>query len=69
VLASLLLAKAADRRRPTEMCRAVGQSRWLDEDRLVIDCYSRELLGRHLSRSGKPATAGSALEPALISCF
>ena len=29
---------------------------------LVIDCYSRELLGWHLSRSGKARTAESALE-------
>lgn len=34
---------------------------------LVIDCRIRELLGWHLSRSGKAATAASALEHALIS--
>jgi putative transposase len=33
---------------------------------LVIDCYSWELLGWHLSRSGKSKTAESALEQALI---
>ena len=33
---------------------------------LVIDCYSRELLGWHLSRSGRSKTAESALEQALI---
>lgn len=36
---------------------------------LVIDCHTRELLGWHLSRSGKACTAGSALEHALIACF
>jgi putative transposase len=35
----------------------------------VIDCHSRELLGWHLSRSGKSKTAESALEQALISRF
>ena len=33
---------------------------------LVIDCYSRELLGWHLSRSSKSRTAENALEQALI---
>ena len=33
---------------------------------LVIDCYSRELQGWHLSRSGRSKTAESALEQALI---
>ena len=28
---------------------------------LVIDCHTRELLGWHLSRSGKPSTASRAL--------
>ncbi|MGB3423346.1 MAG: transposase family protein [Castellaniella sp.] len=32
---------------------------------LVIDCHTRELPGRHLSRSSKAATASSALERAL----
>jgi putative transposase len=36
---------------------------------LVIDCHTRELLGWHLSRSGKATTAASALEHALISRF
>lgn len=36
---------------------------------LVIDCHSRELLGWHLSRSGKSKTAESALEQALIARF
>tara|TARA_R110000850_G_scaffold277140_1_gene423474 strand:+ start:14776 stop:15201 length:426 start_codon:yes stop_codon:yes gene_type:complete len=36
---------------------------------LVIDCHTRELLGRHLSRSGKASTATRALERALISRY
>ena len=36
---------------------------------LVMDCHTRELLGWHLSRSGKATTAVSALEQALIARF
>ena len=36
---------------------------------LVIDCFSRELLGWHVSRSGKSRSAESALEQALIARF
>ncbi|BEV16223.1 integrase core domain-containing protein [Herbaspirillum sp. DW155] len=36
---------------------------------LVIDCHTRELLGWHLSRSGKSKTAESALEQALIARY
>ncbi|HEX4856837.1 MAG TPA: DDE-type integrase/transposase/recombinase [Limnobacter sp.] len=36
---------------------------------LVIDCHTRELLGWDLSRSGKSATAESALEQAVIHRF
>ncbi len=36
---------------------------------LVIDCHTRELLGWHLSRSGKAKTAETALEQALITRF
>jgi putative transposase len=35
----------------------------------VIDCYTRELLGWQLSRSGKATTAMAALEQALIARF
>ena len=35
----------------------------------MIDCHTRELLGWHLSRTGKATTAASALEHALISRF
>lgn len=36
---------------------------------MVIDCCTQELLGGHLSRSGKSKTAESVLEHALISRF
>ncbi len=36
---------------------------------LVIDCHTRELLGWHLSRSGKASMAASTLEHALIPRF
>jgi len=36
---------------------------------LVIDCHTRELLGWHLSRSGKSKTAEAALEQALIARY
>ncbi|MGB6242093.1 MAG: integrase core domain-containing protein [Castellaniella sp.] len=36
---------------------------------LVIDCHTRELLGWHLSRSGKVATASNALVHTLIARF
>lgn len=36
---------------------------------LVIDCYTRELLGWHLLRTGRATTAASALELALIARF
>ncbi len=35
----------------------------------VIDCHTKELLGWHLSRSGRSKTAESALEQALISRY
>ncbi|MBB2778538.1 UNVERIFIED_ORG: putative transposase [Comamonas terrigena] len=35
----------------------------------MIDCHSRELLGWHLSRSGRSKTAESALEQALTAGF
>ncbi len=35
----------------------------------MIDCFSRELLGWHVSRSDKSRTAESALEQALIARF
>lgn len=35
----------------------------------MIDCYTRELLGWHLTRSGKATSAEAALEQALITRF
>ncbi|MGD9760789.1 MAG: DDE-type integrase/transposase/recombinase, partial [Comamonas sp.] len=51
------------------MCRVwAGRDGWTTMA-LVIDCHSRELLGWHLSRSGKSKTAESALQQALIARF
>ncbi len=60
------VSKAPDERWATDLCRIwAGKDGWAHLA-LVIDCYSRELLGWHLSRSGKSKTAESALEQALI---
>lgn len=60
------VAKAPDERWATDLCRVwTGKDGWASLA-LVIDCYTRELLGWHLSRSGKSKTAESALEQALI---
>jgi putative transposase len=57
ILALPSVAKAPDERWATDLCRV-----WIRRDSwaslaLVIDCYSRELLGWHLSRSGRSKTA------------
>lgn len=53
----------------TDMCRVwTGRDGWTTIA-LVIDCHSRELLGWHLSRSGRSKTAEAALEQALIARF
>ena len=58
------VAKAPNERWATDMCRVwAGRDGWTTMA-LVIDCHSRELLGWHLSRSGKSKTAESALERA-----
>lgn len=63
------VAKAPNERWATDMCRVwAGRDGWTTMA-LVIDCHSRELLGWHLSRSGKSKTAESALEQALIARF
>ena len=63
------VAKAPDERWATDLCRVwTGKDGWASLA-LVIDCYSRELLGWHLSRSGKASTAESALEQALIARY
>ena len=63
------VAQAPNERRSTDMCRVwAGRDGWATLA-LVIDCHTRELLGWHLSRSGKATTAASALEHALITRF
>ena len=63
------VAAAPNERWSTDLCRVwSGRDGWTTLA-LVIDCHTRELLGWHLSRSGKATTATSALEHALISRF
>jgi putative transposase len=59
-------AKGPDERWTTDLCRVWTVRDGWAQLALVIDCYSWELLGWHLSRSGKSKTAESALEQALI---
>src|SRR5574343_144277 len=63
------VATAPNQRWATDMCRVwAGRDGWAVLA-LVIDCHTRELLGWHLSRSGKAKTAEAALEQALIARF
>lgn len=63
------VAMAPDERWATDLCRVWGgRDGWLVLA-LVIDCHTRQLLGWHLSRSGKATTASAALEQALISRY
>ena len=63
------VAKAPNERWATDLCRVwAGRDGWASLA-LVIDCYTRELLGCHLARTGKASTAVSALEQALIARF
>lgn len=63
------VASAPNERWSTDLCRVwAGRDGWATLA-LVIDCHTRELLGWHLSRSGKACTAISALEHALIARF
>ncbi len=63
------VAQRPNERWATDLCRIwAGKDGW-SHLALVIDCCTRELLGWHLSRSGKSKTAESALEHALISRF
>jgi putative transposase len=63
------VATMPNERWSTDLCRVwAGRDGWATLA-LVIDCHTRELLGWHLSRSGKACTAGSALEHALIARF
>ena len=60
---------APNERWATDLCRVwAGKDGWAHLA-LVIDCYTRELLGWHLSRSGKSKTAEAALEQALIARY
>ena len=62
-------ANAPNQRWSTDLCRVwAGRDGWATLA-LVMDCHTRELLGWHLSRSGKATTASSALEQALIARF
>jgi putative transposase len=63
------VAQAPDKRWATDLCRIwSGRDGWLTLA-LVIDCCTRQLLGWHLSRSGKASTAVAALEQALITRY
>jgi putative transposase len=63
------VAQRPNERRATDLCRIwAGRDGWAVLA-LVIDCHTRELLGWHLSRSGKAKTAESALEQALIARY
>jgi putative transposase len=63
------VAQRPNERWATDLCRVwAGRDGWAVLA-LVIDCHTRELLGWHLSRSGKAKTAESALEQALIARY
>ena len=63
------VAHAPNERWATDLCRIwAGRDHWTTLA-LVLDCHTRELLGWHLSRSGKARTAESALEQALIARY
>lgn len=63
------VAQAPNERWSTDLARVWGgKDGWLTLA-LVMDCHTRELLGWHLSRSGKASTAAAALEHALIARF
>lgn len=62
-------AEGPDQRWATDLCRVWGgKDGWLSLA-LVIDCGTRQLLGWHLSRTGKASTASAALEQALITRY
>jgi len=67
--ALLSIADRPNERWATDLCRVwAGRDGWATLA-LVIDCFTRELLGWHVSRSGKSKTAEAALEQALIARF
>ncbi|WP_257216213.1 DDE-type integrase/transposase/recombinase [Stenotrophomonas sp. SbOxS2] len=58
-----------DQRWATDLCRVWGgKDDWLSLA-LAIDCSARQLLGWHLSRTGKTSTASAALDQAFITCY
>lgn len=62
-------AQAPNQRWATDLCRIwAGRDGWASLA-VVIDCHTRELLGWHLSRTGRATTASAALELALIARF
>ena len=63
------VAKAPNERWATDLCRVWSRRDGWASLALVIDCHTRELLGWHMSRSGKSKTAESALEQALIARY
>ena len=63
------VATAPDERWATDLCRVwAGRDGWAVLA-VVMDCHTRELLGWHLSRSGRARTAEAALEQALIARY
>ena len=55
-------AQAPNQRWATDLCRVwAGRDGWASLA-VVIDCHTRELLGWHLSRTGRATTASAALE-------
>lgn len=62
-------AELPDRRSATDLYRVWGGNNGSLSLALVIDCSTRQLLGWHLSRTGRASTASAALEQALISRF
>ncbi|WP_246184032.1 integrase core domain-containing protein [Pandoraea anhela] len=61
--------KVTNQRWSTDMCRVWAELDGWATLALVVDSHTRELLGWHLSRSGKATRASSALEQALIARF
>jgi putative transposase len=63
------VAAAPDVRWSTDLCRVwAGRNGWATLA-FEIDCHTRQLLGRHVSQSGKATTGASALEHANITRF
>jgi putative transposase len=63
------VATRPDEHWATNLCRVWGgRDGWLSLA-LVVDCHTRQLVGWHLSRSGKASTAAAAQEQALITRF